>query len=299
MAFTRTPSGQIAQYRFLTDPLVWVEGPDDIRFYAEALQGVACDLKPAGGREECEKLAEALVEHSHPYVVVRDGEYTILERRRSPHRRVVMLQRHSMENYLFEKRAAEEVCRCCAKVGPGDNLVGSAFDTAAKTIGAGLHGLLVLDIAHQRARTGQSVLPKGAELLMVPGQKVAFAKGQIAARCEAATAGVAGHHVRHARHLLRDYLRTRRCVDVLPGHFAFGILRRLLTGVVKRHKKGGLGMDDDALKALLSAKVWARPSGGDHMSLRRRLRAAVRDAARARANQRAGGPGPAPPAASY
>lgn len=298
MAFTRTFSGQVAEYRFLSEPLVWVEGPDDIPFYAEALRGVTCTLKPAGGLEQCEKLAEALLERDHPYVVVRDGDYTILKRRRSPHRRVVILQRHSMENYLFVRDPAEETCRRCAKIGTTEDLVGPAFDAAARTIETVLLPILVLDIAHSRAETGQRVLPKRAEALMVRGDRVGFVDERIAARCNEAVEGVPGAHVREARGLLRDYMRTRRCVDALPGHFAFGILRRLLTGVVKRHKKRGLGMEDDTLKAFLSARVWARPRGADHMTLRRRLRAAVRDAARARANQRAGRSGPAPSAAS-
>ena len=99
MGFARTTLGKIAQYHFDKYLTVWVEGPTDIPFYEQALRKLDCRVKDAGGKSECLKLAKALKEKDHPYVVVLDGDYDILERRRSWHRRVIVLNRHSVENY--------------------------------------------------------------------------------------------------------------------------------------------------------------------------------------------------------
>jgi hypothetical protein len=127
MAFSRTLSGKQAKYLFYSEPLVWVEGVDDIPFYTELFGTLPVRIEDAGGKPECLKLAQAIIEYDHPYVVVLDGDYGILDRQRSQHRRVVYLHRYSFENYLFEYRPIERVSKKLAKVDPGEELLGSMF----------------------------------------------------------------------------------------------------------------------------------------------------------------------------
>ena len=110
MRFDQTEQGKINRYLFCQDPLVWVEGVSDIPFYGHALAAGSCTILAAEGKSECIKLADAIKKHDLPYVVIMDGDYGILERRKPDHRWVVHLDRNSIENYLFEKDLVQHVC---------------------------------------------------------------------------------------------------------------------------------------------------------------------------------------------
>ncbi|MBC8233001.1 hypothetical protein H8E77_25945 [bacterium] len=75
ISFKRTTSGKIAKYLFYDKPLIWVEGDTDIPFYEQILRNYSHRLEAADGKAECLKLAEALIEKDHPYVVILDGDY--------------------------------------------------------------------------------------------------------------------------------------------------------------------------------------------------------------------------------
>lgn len=109
--FTRSGSGQVNRYLFLSEPLVWVEGDDDVIFFLQLLRDHKCHIEAAGGREECIKLAEAIRQNDHPFVVIVDGDYYVLKRKRSIHRRVIHLDRYAIENYLFETSVVEQVAK--------------------------------------------------------------------------------------------------------------------------------------------------------------------------------------------
>ena len=104
MSLARTPSGLASEYLFYKETVVYVEGYTDIPFYDTVLQNYYnYRIKAKHGKEKCKELATALVEDDLPYVVVLDGDYEILESTRSKHRRVILLHRHSLENYLLRK----------------------------------------------------------------------------------------------------------------------------------------------------------------------------------------------------
>ena len=86
MVFSRTISGKKNKFYFVEKVIVWVEGPDDIVFFDRLLRDMGCKLDPAGGKNECLKLAEGIVEEDLPYVVIIDGDYDVLKRQRSAHR---------------------------------------------------------------------------------------------------------------------------------------------------------------------------------------------------------------------
>ena len=78
--FTRTPTGVVGKWRFYNVPTVWVEGPTDIYFYQPVLGDLACRIEPFHGSENAVALINELVGSDHPYVVILDGDYTILSR---------------------------------------------------------------------------------------------------------------------------------------------------------------------------------------------------------------------------
>ena len=276
MPFARTPSGLAAEHLFYTEILVYVEGPTDIIFYDTVLQNYNRRIKAKNGREECEKLATNLVEGDYPYVVILDGNYEILERTRSKHRRIILLHRHSFENYLFEQEAIERFCRDRTHLEDSlENLPSSKFGAVLEDTELKFKELIVLDVAHQRSNTGYDVLPNKPDRFLKRGKSIDFRNDQIQQRCkEAAAQCIDRLSIDNAKALVEKFLKKGRFIDLLPGHFAFGIMRRLIIHTIDRP------ISDDDVRVPLSRAVWGLVKTDDHNSLKRRLRSAVREAQR-------------------
>ena len=276
MGFARTILGKIAQHRFDRCLTVWVEGSTDIPFYEQALRKLDCRVKDAGGKSECLKLAEALKEKDHPYVVVLDGDYDILERKRSWHRRVIMLNRHSVENYCFEKEPIERVCCSHARVSFEEKLIGKSFDSAVTAVESDLLELMVLDIAHQRAQTGQKLLINIEELLVNRGE-IVFDKRRIRKILRDKTEGIGKRVVAEVSNLVKDFRRRKRLVDLLQGKQVLKIIRHLVNKRAKKQRTSASNLSSDELFIRLSSEVWVGIVSDDHKSLKRRLYRAIKD----------------------
>lgn len=275
MSFSRTPSGLAAEYLFYDEILVYVEGYTDTPFYSAVLQNYNCRIKTKNGREECEKAATALVDNDHPYVVILDGDYEILERTQSKHRRVILLHRYSFENYLFEEEPIEQFCRDRTPLENRLKKLASRFQEVVKNTELKFKELIVLDVAHQRSYTGYDVLPNKPDRFLKPGKSVNFRDDEIQQRCEEAAAQcIDKQSIDNAKALVEKFLRKRRFIDLLPGHFAFGLMRRLIIHTIDR------SISDDDVSVPLSRAVWGLVKTRDHDSLKGRLRSAVREAER-------------------
>ncbi|MYB94886.1 DUF4435 domain-containing protein [Candidatus Poribacteria bacterium] len=271
MEFNRSDSGRENRDLFyLPKILVYVEGYSDIPFYEKVLQNCDYHLKAQGGREECKKLVATLVEKDLPYVIVLDGDYEILERTRSQHRRVIWLHRYSFENYLFEEQPIEQFCR---HRHPRANLerLSSRFRKVVQNIEVQFKELIVLDVAHRSSHTGYKVLPDRPQRFLGRGP-VDFKDSEIQEWCERAAQGVDEQNAEDARILVDEFLKRHRLIDLLPGHFAFTIIRRLIIKTVNRK------IANDDIIIPLSTSVWDLVKTSDHNSLKMRLRRAVREA---------------------
>ena len=272
MSFARTPSGLAAEYLFYKEILVYVEGYTDIPFYDAILQNYGCRIKARGGKEECKKSAADLVKGNYPYVVILDGDYGILERTRSKHRRVILLHRYSFENYLFEEEPIEQFCRDRTPLENRLKKLASRFQEVVKNTELKFKELIVLDVAHQRSYTGYNVLPNKPDRFLKPGKSMNFQDNEIQQRCVEAAQRIDRQSIDSAKALVEKFLKKRRFIDLLPGHFAFGIMRRLIIHTIDR------SISDDDVRVPLSREVWGLVNTNDHNSLKRRLRRAVREA---------------------
>jgi hypothetical protein len=274
MSFSRTPLGAAAEYLFYPEILVYVEGHTDIPFYEKVLQDHACYIKPRGGKEECKKLIPFLSRDNLPFVIILDGDYEILVRTQSGHSRVILLDRYSFENYLFEEEPIEQFCRYRR---PKANLEGlvSRFQKVVQNIEVQFKELIVLDVAHQYSHTGYEVLPDKPQRFFGRGP-VDFEDSEIQEWCERAAQSIDEQNAEDARILVDKFLKKHRLVDLLPGHFAFAIIRRLIIKTVNR------SIANDDITIPLSTSVWDLAKTRDHNSLKRRLRKAVREAEKIR-----------------
>ena len=270
MSFSRTPSGLAAEYLFYPEILVYVEGHTDIPFYNAILQNYNCRVKAKNGKPACEKLATFLGQNNYPYVVILDGHYDILKRSRSQHRRIILLHRHSYENYLFEEEPIKQFCR--DRVPSEDSLeeplASDEFTEFARDIEVKFKDLLILDVAHQFSKTGQKTFFQTPDRFF----RVHFQDSEIQKQHAAAVSGIHTQSIDEAKNLVEKYLTEHRFIDLLPGHFAFGIMRRLISNTV------GKSIPNDEIRLYLSRVVWQLVNARDHNSLKRRLRRAVREA---------------------
>ncbi|MYI95252.1 DUF4435 domain-containing protein, partial [Candidatus Poribacteria bacterium] len=258
--------------------LVYVEGYSDLPFYEEVLQNYDYHLKARGGKEECKKLVTALVEKDLPYVVVLDGDYEILTRKRSQHRRVVWLHRYSFENYLFEEKPIKQFCRdrTHSEDSLEEALTNSELADFTHNIEVKFKDLLILDVAHQRSKTGQKTFFRRPDRFF----KEDFRDNEIQRQQEAAAKNIHPQSIIEAKNLVDKYLTERRLIDLLPGRFAFGIMRRLISNTV------GTSISNDEIRLYISRVVWRSVNTRDHNSLKRRLRSAVRKAEKIRHAQK-------------
>ena len=271
MSLTQTLPEIIAECLLYPKIVVHVEGDADIPFYETVLRDYGCEVIPRNGRKQCEALGDELAQGNYPYVVVLDGDYELLEVTRSKHRRVILLHRYSFENYLFEGEPIEQFCRYRP---PNVSLkkLASRFQEVVENVERKFKELVVLDVAHRRSGTGYKVLPKSPERFFSTRGKVDFRYAEIQKWCTAATQRIDQQNIKDARALVDEFLKDHRLIDLLPGHFAFAMIRRLIIKTVNRK------ISDDDIKVPLSTSVWDLVQTPDHNSLKRRLRYAVREA---------------------
>lgn len=275
MPFSRTRLGLAAEHLFHKEVLVYVEGHTDVPFYDEVLQNYNCRVKAKNGKQECEKLATLLEQGNYPYVVVLDGDYEILEHVQSRHRRIVLLHRHSSENYLLEEAPIKQFCRdrVHSEENLEDPLVSGEFTEFAEDIEVKFKDLLILDVAHQRSNTGCKTFFHNPDRFF----QMNFRNDQIQKQQEAAAEDIDVESTDAAKTLIEKFLeRQRRFIDLLPGHFVFGIMRRFISNIV------GKSVSNDEIRLYLSRVVWRLVNSRDHNSLKRRLRRAVRQAEQVR-----------------
>ena len=275
MSFSRTPSGLAAEYLFYPEILVYVEGHTDIPFYDAVLQNYNCRIRTYREEKGCNKLTEDLVEKDLPYIVIVDGHYEILERTRSQHRRIVLLHRHSYENYLFEEEPIKQLCldRSHSKDSLEEPLARGEFTNFAQDIEVKFKDLLILDVAHQRSKTGCKTFFRNSDGFF----KANFRDDQIQKQQAAAAKNIDIESSDEAKTLVEKFLaEQRRFVDMLPGHFVFSIMRRFISNIV------GKSVPNNEIRLYLSRVVWQLVNTRDHNSLKRRLREAVREAEKIR-----------------
>ena len=278
MSFSRTPSGLAAEYLFYKDQvLVYVEGHTDIPFYRIVLENYSCRIQAYSEETDYHQLLEVLVTDDPHCVVILDGHYEILTRRRSKHRRLVLLHRHSCENYLFEEEPIEQFRYSRALLRDTLEKLPSNFSEILEDTELKFKELLILDVAHQRAKTGYKVLPKGAEGFFV-GSTADFEDSRIQERCSEATLCIDEQNIDEARTLVREFLKNHRFIDLLPGHFAFSIIRRWINHTVDVRQR----ILEEDIRVYLSTEVWRLVKTRDHNSLKTRLHRAVREAEKIR-----------------
>lgn len=275
--FTRTPGGLAASWRFFDLPTIWVEGPTDIYFYSPLIAGKQFRIQPFHGAENGAALINALTEQDSPYIVVVDGDYSVLSPSRSKHRRLITLARYSCENYLWEEAPLNEACLRHARCGERKNVVRAEMQRIETHLRKELEAALALDIAARRMDPAPAVLPDRLEPLLIDHRRVELDTGRIKAICRQAKKEVDPTLLQQAAKSLKAFLASRSIAHVLDGHVLFGALRRLFHSLAAQENETATVLNNDALMQLLSSAVWQTVPSDDHRSLKRKLYLATKE----------------------
>ena len=272
MSIKRTEFGSQAEYLFYPEVLVYVEGVLDIPFYTTVLSECECSyrIKAKDGKPAVMKQADLLKKNNSPYVTIIDGDYEILEKPLSKHNRVIILERYSVESYLSEKDPIMLFAGFSAKKKDSKErpITHDELTQFLEEVEENLMELLVLDVARHRSS------PKIGKYLDIPEKfyDKTFKNDEIKKKLEKAMEEIKEESINEARILVNKYLKQNRFIDLLPGHFAFG----LICNFVKQ--KMGKGFKFDSIWLFLSTNVPIQVKTQHHIRLQERLYSAVREA---------------------
>ena len=277
MAFTRTSSGLAEKWRFHKEPTVWLEGPTDLFFYAPISDGISCRFQSFHGSANAKALISALKEHNYPYLVVLDGDYSILNPKRSPHRRVIVLPRYSYENLLWEPDAINTACLRHAHCGEKKDLTVSAMAQTVLMLKKEFLPALVLDVAARRMETPPNVLPDHIDELLHGKTTVTFNPDRLKEIVNKARKTVDAKFVKESKSDITSFLQDRCISHLIRGHLLFGLLRRIFLQAANKERGSKSVSPNNALLQMFSDAVWRCCKEGDHKRLKRKFRSKLRE----------------------
>jgi hypothetical protein len=276
--FARTAGGLREKWRFHTLPTVWVEGTSDVTFYEPLSREPAFRIEPYFGCENARSLIDGILEDDNPYVVILDGDYSILTPKRTKHRRVIHLKRHSIENYLWEPRVINGACLRHAAIADDIDCAIAVLSAAAIQLETDFLDLVVLDVACRGLNPAPKVLPDRIDMVLRAKTGVAVDPKKLQPFRDGATRVVNRRDLARARKHVKEFLHARPFVHLLNGHLIWGAIRLSFTGITR-----GLGVSgavtDNLLMQLLADRVWRILPSSDHKAVRNAIRKAINEVA--------------------
>ncbi|MYF93391.1 MAG: DUF4435 domain-containing protein [Gemmatimonadetes bacterium] len=274
---TRTTEGQLAQHKFHRTPLVWLEGPTDYPIFLPLEDELEFTAKWAGGVVECQKLAREMVKDDLPYVVVMDGDYGILRGkagRQGSHDRVIVLRRHSIENYFAEAELVDTLCRSFSEGKIAKGVVGPKFDELVVRLEEDLWDLIVLDIASEG--TAAKVVPKSIKSLLKRQTPPVIDRARVQSHVERVRrTRTNGRDEIGADDLLRKFVARRRFIDIVRGHWVLELIQCFVVGELRDAGGKAPTLHTKALRTALAPWMWRDRVSRDHAELREGLTRAI------------------------
>jgi hypothetical protein len=268
-AFTRTPSGLAEKWRFHQEPTIWVEGPTDIYFYGPMLFGRTYRMEAFHGIENSEALVESLVRYDYPYIVILDGDYGLLAKRKPAHKRIVTLARHSFENYLWEPVAVNWTCLRHARCGENKDLTKATMATVEQAFASDLIPAVILDVAARADGLGVAVLPDKIEPFLAGQHSTKLDAARVKDLLDASEPRISDGAKRTAKRAVEAFLKVRPFMHLLKGHMVLGVLRRLFVAAAAKESGSPSSLSNDVLTQLLADVIWRKAPHDDHRKVRR------------------------------
>ena len=278
MAFTRTPGGLAEKWQFHQVPTVWVEGKTDFYFYQPITENLPCRFESFHGRQNAKALIYSLKEKNYPYLVILDGDYDILKRTKTPHRRVIVLPRYSFENFLWEPEAMNLACLRYAQCGDKKDLMKTPMRMAIKSLTKQFLPALIFDVAARRMNPAPDVLPDRIDPLLKDQTSAELDLSKLNSLVKKAKKKINTSNATESKSDVETFLKHRCISHILNGHLLFGLLRRIFVQAVNKERGSKQpSTPDDALLQIFSGVVWRYCREGDHKRLKRNFRTKLRE----------------------
>jgi hypothetical protein len=275
--FTRTTTGLVGKWQFYDVPTVWVEGVTDIFFYLPILRDLKCRMEPFHGTGNSDALIEGIKKRDLPYMVILDGDYEILRKKRSVHKRVIVLRRYSFENYLWEPSSLNYSCHRHAQSGERNDVLVSDLKKLLKNLRECLQVAVELDVASQECNPAPKVLPDHIEQFLEKSDAVKIDRRKVTAFIGNAADQIPEEALRQSKQLVEEFLKQRCFSELLKGHLLLSAMHKLFCKKASEIKGGNAAIRVDALVQVLSDSIWAECKGKDHKNLRLKIRKQVKD----------------------
>lgn len=267
-SFTRTPQGLVEKWRFFPVPTVWVEGFTDIYFYEPITSGLDCRTEAFHGIMNSEALIEALVANNYPYIVILDGDYSILRPCAERHRNVVRLKRYSCENFLWEVLPANRLCLRHSHCGDDKDLLVTKMADMVVSLKSVLGHAIVLDVAARRSPIPPKVLPDHIGSLLKEQKSTEIDQEKVDAIALQAEGLIDPEVVSAARLDVELFLRGRCVSHLLKGHLVFGLLKLAFVQAAASELNQNVQISTDVFMQMLAEMVWRQDLPEDHRQLK-------------------------------
>ena len=274
-AFSRTSQGKSAKAHFLGTPLIWVEGPSDIGYYEPLAHLHNAAVEPAHGKEECLKLIQNLRDNkfTHPYVVIIDGDYDVLNKPRPPHPYVVALKRYSIENYLWNEEAVTRVILRESSIGNPNHPLPFYLSDVEIVIYDRLNSLIASAIAHDIKGSPLDVIPEKIDTLCngtgcrdICETKCQTRHDQILNECHIETEDLTS-----ACEKINTYISKDSFINLVSGHLLVSILRRYFRDIMTALESRPSQFNEKTICRFISDMVWRIVPTRDHQYVIDRL----------------------------
>lgn len=275
-SFTRTPTGIVAKWQFHNVPTVWVEGPTDIFFYPPALRGLRFRIEAFHGCGNAKALIDGILKFDLPYLVIMDGDYGILNPRRSDHRRIIVLKRYSFENYLWHVNALNYACRRHAQSGDQVDVLSDEMARLERHISDVFRTAVEIDVASIVCNPAPKILPDAIEQLLVSPSNPDVDPVKVNNFVGASVIVVPAQEISEAKKRVQKFLETRPFIDLFKGHLLLGVLCRMFCKRAAELKGSSAPIRQDALVQILSDAVWSIATEPDYKTLRSKMRKQLR-----------------------
>jgi len=233
-------------------------------------------MEPFYGCNNAQALVQALIDRDYPYLVILDGDYRILKPAKNTHRCVLILERYSFENYLWEHDPVNRACLRHARCGENKDLVRVEMERIVAQLKKELPHAVALDVAARRSPSPPAVLPDAMEQLALNNVEPDLDPAKVATLLTRVEPQLNSIEVKAAKAEVRNFLSTRCITHLLKGHIILGILRRLFLRAAEAESGTKSSLPSDAFTQILSEMVWRRCKSDDHHRLKRSLRAKIR-----------------------
>lgn len=253
--FGRTLSGKINKAYFVGKVICYVEGEDDVSFFAPLKRQLDIRFESANGKAEALKLARSVIESQAPFLVLLDDDFDVVAGRSLQSQHVLYVGRYSIENLIaVDDLLTEFVQDYCGSNDdvPSDFLLLRLWEDC----GDRLSQIVLVDLAADLNGGDRGGVPDRIEMWIESVGRRLRIKEAAWETFQQYVATIGEDELALATQALQGQTTSDMCTRHLRGHLVFGLLRDRAIAAVKAVKGGKCVADNRMLLKTFSELFW-------------------------------------------